>query len=668
MAKREGMWTGLALAAILLAGAYARLPEGDLGWFVFDQARDAYTASAIASGQSLPLLGPEVQGGPGHTWGPLYFYILAIPFSFSGDPAVALVFVSAIGLASVFLTYRLGRAFFSVEVGLIAAALFATYPLPVIESRAISNIGLLSFFTVLFFHSLLSLLVHRRSAMIVPVLLCVGALVQIHLAAVSCFAILAVALACFRPRIRLIHLAAALAGLFLLLSPYLTAQVRDGFRDVTALLSYAQGQFRPRAPGQLGLLAAQFFFTSPDVVAGFRDLIPGWRADVFQFLHMAEAGLLALGAAWVVGVVLVRWLRRPQECAFAAHALLALWLAVPFVIVGAGASIRLYHFDVIYPAPFLAGGIVLSRLGGALAGRMASARRPLIAACVAAFVAATVLSQLDFHHRFRQAIRAAGAIRWSDGGSQPPYELIPITYHASLVRALVKDMGADRQGVFRRTHGSRFQSLSEDKGYFFDWTVAGSRKDRAPSPTSHYALIRDEHLGEAVRGRRTAIVGPYTIVEYVPFVDYSSWRCAHDIGPNWSGPGAPEDRGSWPLSFPTTEPPNQATYGAARFREWEAATVYCRGELVLDQPRPLGASLVISQRMSGVQPAKIVELYVNGTPAPLLRSVAHATLTIVYRDAIFDVGGQLQPGRNVVAFRVAGPGRAFDLDVYEIIR
>ena len=165
--------------------AYARLPEGELGWFVFDQGRDAYTARAIASGQSLPLLGPEVQGGPAHTWGPLYFYVLAIPFAFSSDPAVALVFVSAIGLASVFLTYRLGRAFFSLEVGLIAAALFATYPLPVIESRAISNVGLLPFFTVLFFHSLLSLVVHQRSAMIVPVLLCVGALVQIHLAAIS---------------------------------------------------------------------------------------------------------------------------------------------------------------------------------------------------------------------------------------------------------------------------------------------------------------------------------------------------------------------------------------------------------------------------------------------------------------------------------------------------
>lgn len=664
MAEREGMWTGLALAAILLSGAYARLPGGDLGWFVFDQARDAYTARAIASGQSLPLLGPEVQGGPAHTWGPLYFYVLAVPFALSGNPAVALVFVSAIGLASVFLTYRLGRAFFSIEVGLIAAALFATYPLVVIESRAISNIGLLSFFTVLFFHSLCSLVVHRRSAMIVPVLLCLAALVQIHLSTLSCFAILAMALACYRPRIRLIHLAAGLAGFLLLLSPYLTAQVRDRFRDVTALLSYAQGQFRPRAPGQLGQLFKQFFFTSPDVVAGFRDLAPGWRPDVFQFFHLAEAGLLALSAVLVVGVALVRWVRRSQERTLTAHALLALWLVVPFVILGAKASMSLYYFDVIYPAPFLAAGIVLSRLGGALPIRMAAPRQPL----VAAFVAAIVLSQIDFHHHFRQAIRAAGAIRWSPGESQPPVELIPIQYHALLVRALVKDMRADRQGVFRRTHGSRFQSLTEDKGYFFDWTVEGLGGEPPPSPTSHYALIRDEYLGGGVRGRRTAIVGPYTIVEYLPFVDYSSWRCAHHVGSDWLRPGAPEDGDWWPLSFPTTEPPSPTTRGAAPFRRWEAAPVYCRGELLLDQARPLGASLVISHRISGTQPAKSVELYVNGKPAPLLRNVAHATLTIVYRDAIFDVGGQVQSGRNVVAFRVAGPGREFDLDIYEVIR
>ena len=103
------------------------------------------------------------------------------------------------------------------------------------------------------------------------------------------------------------------------------------------------------------------------------------------------------------------WLRRPQKCTLTAHAILALWLAVPFVILGAKAGTSLYHFNVVYPAPFLAGGIVLSRLGGALAARVAAPRRPLVVACVAAFVAATVLSQIDFHHAFRQAIRAAGA-------------------------------------------------------------------------------------------------------------------------------------------------------------------------------------------------------------------------------------------------------------------
>ena len=113
----------------------------------------------------------------------------------------------------------------------------------------------------------------------------------------------------------------------------------------------------------------------------------------------------------------------------------------------------------------------------------------------------------------------------------------------------MRDLGADRQGVFRRAHGSRFQSLSEDKGYFFDWMVEGSGGERAPSPMPHYVLIRDENLGGAVRGRRIAIVGPYTLVEYVPLIDYSSWRCAHDVGSSWFRPNAPEDRGGWPLSL-----------------------------------------------------------------------------------------------------------------------
>lgn len=133
--------TGTAVAAVLLCAAYVRLSHPDLAWFSVDQARDARVALDIVAGRSFPVVGPEVAGGPAHTWGPAYFYLLSIPFAISRDPALAVAWLSAMTLASIPLTYRFAARFFGRPVALLSIAFVSTYPLAVIESKVLWNMA-----------------------------------------------------------------------------------------------------------------------------------------------------------------------------------------------------------------------------------------------------------------------------------------------------------------------------------------------------------------------------------------------------------------------------------------------------------------------------------------------------------------------------------------------
>src|SRR2546428_9221921 len=75
----------LILTTIVAVGAVVRFYRLDLTWFFLDHVRDVSTATAIAAGTSFPLLGPRVGWAEAYL-GPLYFYLLAIPFSIARDP------------------------------------------------------------------------------------------------------------------------------------------------------------------------------------------------------------------------------------------------------------------------------------------------------------------------------------------------------------------------------------------------------------------------------------------------------------------------------------------------------------------------------------------------------------------------------------------------------
>ena len=656
--------TPTAIAIILLLAIYVRVSHPELSWFSIDQARDSQIALDIVAGRSFPLVGAEVLGGPAHTWGPAYFYLIAIPFAVSGDPAVAVAFLGALSVASVLLTYRFGLVFFGPAVAMLAAALVSTYPFAVIESKALWNVAPLPLLTVVFFHSLFSVVVHRRSVMIIPTLAVLGLLVQFHLSAMSLAIVLVLSLALFRPPLRARHIALSVGFLLALSLPYLVAQCLSRFEDIQAAAALSRAQFRLPGPIELMELAVRVCFASPDVVSGLAALHETWRPDVVLGLQRLEAGGLVVGLVFV-GLATIRQSvrRHPLDGSARSVALAALGLAVPLVTLSVRRDVLPHHFDVTYPMPFIAAALVLSRAIGWV-GTMAGSRvRRGLWAAVAIVVGVTIMSQVHFHRQLWRTIQATGATIWTP----TDLELMPIQYKAELSRILVEEFRAEMD-VFRRVHGSRAHDLSEDNHYFFVWKRSAARPRVAPEPrlSFHYAIVRDEAGGAQVHGGRTARAGPYIVAEYEPMIDYSSWQCANDANRD-RGLDRHEGSPGWtPLALPTAGFLGVRVHGPTRPRNWQSPIVACRRLVSVTDSRHRPLLIVVSLRGKILDELRVEAFQVNGTRVGASRVRAHSTFAGHNVDAVFDVGDHLRPGANQLALRLFSRTARFDLDVYEI--
>ena len=94
----------LLLCGILVLGALVCLSGLDVGWFLQDQVRDAMAAQGILSGRDFPLVGPHAALSTVQLVGPLYYYLVAIPYGLSANPVVGVAFVNLLGVLSIYLT------------------------------------------------------------------------------------------------------------------------------------------------------------------------------------------------------------------------------------------------------------------------------------------------------------------------------------------------------------------------------------------------------------------------------------------------------------------------------------------------------------------------------------------------------------------------------------
>ncbi len=114
---------------------------GDQGWF-YISARDLLLT------HNIPLVGITSS----HVWlhqGALWTYVLAVLLKlFNFNPLAGGYFTAVLGSITVFVVYVLSQELFSKKVGLIAAFLFATSPLVILDSRMPYHTSLIPIFTL----------------------------------------------------------------------------------------------------------------------------------------------------------------------------------------------------------------------------------------------------------------------------------------------------------------------------------------------------------------------------------------------------------------------------------------------------------------------------------------------------------------------------------------
>ncbi len=109
-----------------------------------DEAVYAGQAAAIARAPILKDIFPIFRAHP-----LLFQFLLALVFSFGVSDIAGRLVAVAIGLATVYLTYRVGKLLYGVKAGLLAGLFFALMPYHVIVSRQVLLDGPLVFFTTL---------------------------------------------------------------------------------------------------------------------------------------------------------------------------------------------------------------------------------------------------------------------------------------------------------------------------------------------------------------------------------------------------------------------------------------------------------------------------------------------------------------------------------------
>jgi 4-amino-4-deoxy-L-arabinose transferase-like glycosyltransferase len=142
------------LIAILLLASFLRLYRiGDYMTYLGDEGRDVLVVRRLLVYFDLILIGPGTSIGNMYL-GPLYYYLIAPSLWLARySPVGPSVFVALMGIATVFLVWKIGREWFGKVTGVVAAFFYAISPTVIIFSRSSWNPNVMPFFALVSIYS-----------------------------------------------------------------------------------------------------------------------------------------------------------------------------------------------------------------------------------------------------------------------------------------------------------------------------------------------------------------------------------------------------------------------------------------------------------------------------------------------------------------------------------
>ena len=579
-----------------------------------DQARDLTWGARIAAGEEFPLVGPAMRNRI--YLGATYYYFWSIPFLFSTEPVAAYVFAGMLGLFATALTFELGRQLAGARTGLLAAFVFATMPMAVIDGRVAWAPAAVPVFCAAFLLAAARLLQRGSTGAAMATAALAAATVQLHIAAAPIVLIAAVVLVWQVPRLGPSGFVAALLTGLVVGAPAVGALLGPGPPEV-ATESVAVGD--PTAGRWLHLLALSsraWAGLSPDP-SQLPSWVRGWlRAETAwtAFVWVCAAGaLLALPSV-----------RRPGG-----------WGVVLSLLAAAYAAVLLlpweawhYYADVtLVPAALVVGLVVdrfLGRPGVAALVLVGVARAVVLGWWLqAGHVGGYVATNLDL-------LRLGGAELQEEGRAR----VLSVRTRAEAAEALVAKLGFSPPDLWQRLSGPGFADLDTDNGYFVRRAAGVVGSDRAPAVQHATVVYRGTLPDEARRALPAPVVsGPFEIFASPVELDWSSGRldgCGGGALPSRPAP-APLDYGDgalprmvWPCDRPVVLLPLRSTAptedpvlvfarvdGSGRIRSLSVEPP-SQARAVSDPPPGFGVGSEVSRAPAVVR----VELEVDG-PATL---------------------------------------------------
>jgi 4-amino-4-deoxy-L-arabinose transferase-like glycosyltransferase len=367
-------WATLALTVILLLAAFLRFWNLDASEFKYDEARVCSLAADFVDTGIPPVRGMGSSLGIDNP--PLTIYLMSLPVLLSRDPLIATGFVALLNVIGVGGCYWLGKRYWGVGTGLVAATLLAVSPWAVFYSRKVWAQNLLLPFVILFFALLLRWMVEGRRWALSGAIVALAALIQIHMATVAFVPLLALVLSlalvcrlCRREAaLPWTPLIVGLASSALMYLPYLAFDAFTGWGNVRTFLEMM------RSPARLHWQTVNYALLN----IGGREIhalagperFEEYLGSILNLNYWPDRIEELLAVASAVYLVVRLWRRRQDRKTLARDGLLLLWLVAPPLFYLRSRSPVFPHYLIpLSPAPYLALGTGTRNLLKAMASR-----------------------------------------------------------------------------------------------------------------------------------------------------------------------------------------------------------------------------------------------------------------------------------------------------------
>lgn len=334
---------------ILIIAGYLRIAYPYLAEFKGDEYGVALKAIKLAAGENIPCTG--IMSSRNVFMPPFFIYLMAIPFFFSKDPAIAAAFIGFLNFLAVCACYFLCRKLFNKGIAVVSVLLFAFSPWAVVLSRKIWPQDVLPLFNIGFIYCLYLVFKNQKSKAILPAVILLALLPGFHLTAVTLFALLFISMLLVLGRINWKYFILGIILVLIMYFPYLRHEYlyekANWANQITGNKEFNFGVFA----GSLKIAAYEnlnYHLGLPVSVSFFGDLI----LTLLRFLFFIGLGSSLTG-------MFKKCARKDAFPYFYIHfnieyLLIVLWYIVP-VLLFCFESIESYphYFMILYPVQFI---------------------------------------------------------------------------------------------------------------------------------------------------------------------------------------------------------------------------------------------------------------------------------------------------------------------------